>query len=781
MKASYWILASALASALMAQPPSVSMSPTSGNGSSQTFTFQYTSYTNLNYFQGQVLINSGVGAAGGCIINWYEMGNVVYLFDGNGQSYGSGTIGSATTLQNPQCSINLAGASVVFVPGSFTDQVILPISFASAFAGTQNVFMSGCDNAGNCSGWIQTGNWTVPGAATQVTVSSTPSGLGVSIDSAACTAPCTVQWVVGTSHSIAVTTSPQAGTTNTRYTYSNWSDGGAMSHTVTAAVGAGYTADFNTQYYFTTSATSGGSISPSSGGWYNSGTVVSVSATPSGGYIFTGFSGSLSGTTTPQNLTISNAFLAAQANFALTPVQYTISSSPAGLSVNIDGTSRTTPYNVMWSPGTPHSLVVATPQGDVGSGVRYVFSSWSDGSTQTTDNITAGSGRTYTASFATQYMIATSVSPSGAGTLLPSPGWYSGPNITFNAGHAPGQTFSNYTGAINSTINPFNTTLTGPMSVTANFVPEASVSANCSASPNPVIVGQSTTFTATASGGQGPGTYSYSWTTGPVSGLGSTISFTPSATGTYTESVTATSDNRSGQASCSVLAVTGAPTSAPTLLAPANGGTILPGTAILTWTRLTGSSPADSYVVSFGTTNPPPAISPPVPDPGSGDTASYSASLSPLTTYYWTVKGVFQSLPGPAAAVASFSTTANVPSQVTLVSPTNGAANQATSLPLSWSQASGASSYDVYLGTSPSSMTVLSNVPDPGGSGGIISASSGILSPSQAYYWQVIAKNSGGAAPASATWSFTTAVSGSHLTKEYIRLGGRVIAVENNQ
>ena len=40
-------------------------------------------------------------------------------------------------------------------------------------------------------------------------------------------------WVQGSSHALA-TTSPQNGSTGVRYVFTNWSDGGVLSHSVTA-------------------------------------------------------------------------------------------------------------------------------------------------------------------------------------------------------------------------------------------------------------------------------------------------------------------------------------------------------------------------------------------------------------------------------------------------------------------------------------------------------------------------------------------------------------------
>jgi hypothetical protein len=110
---------------------------------------------------------------------------------------------------------------------------------------------------------------------------------------------------VGTTHTIAAPATVAAGA-GIQHVWASWSDGGALSHAVTApASPATYTAAFNTQYFLTTQASpaASGVIAPASG-WYNGGSSVSVSATPNSGYLFSGFSGGLSGTGTPQNLTL---------------------------------------------------------------------------------------------------------------------------------------------------------------------------------------------------------------------------------------------------------------------------------------------------------------------------------------------------------------------------------------------------------------------------------------------------------------------------------------------
>jgi hypothetical protein len=112
--------------------------------------------------------------------------------------------------------------------------------------------------------------------------------------------------VSGSSHTIA-TTSPQSGGTGVQYAWTKWSDNGAISHTVVPTANATYTATFKTQYFLTMTHGTGGTVSPASG-WKNSGTVVSISATPANNFSFSSWTGtgtgSYSGTNNPASVTM---------------------------------------------------------------------------------------------------------------------------------------------------------------------------------------------------------------------------------------------------------------------------------------------------------------------------------------------------------------------------------------------------------------------------------------------------------------------------------------------
>ena len=87
-----------------------------------------------------------------------------------------------------------------------------------------------------------------------------------------------------------------------------------------------------------------------------------------------------------------------------------------------------------------------------------------------------------------------------------------------------------------------------------------------------------------------------------------------------------------------------------------------------------------------------------------------------------------------------------LPGAVTLLSPTNGAVGVSTSPSLTWSAATGATSYAVNFGTSNPPPLVFNT------SG--LTYSPAALTAGTTYYWQITATNSSGSTP-SAVWSFT--------------------------
>ena len=126
-----------------------------------------------------------------------------------------------------------------------------------------------------------------------VTIESEPSGLSVAVDGTTYTTPKSFNWTEGSQHTISALPPPPSS--GTRYVFTNWSDGGAQTHTITAVPGGVYTTTgFTAQYLITAAVSGSGSITfnpTSPDGYYTSGTTVYVNAVAAAGYQFLGWGG----------------------------------------------------------------------------------------------------------------------------------------------------------------------------------------------------------------------------------------------------------------------------------------------------------------------------------------------------------------------------------------------------------------------------------------------------------------------------------------------------------
>ncbi len=114
-----------------------------------------------------------------------------------------------------------------------------------------------------------------------------------------------------------------------QYSFANWSDGGAQAHTITILGSTTtYTANFNAAYQLTTAVnpSGDGSVSPASGSYYAAGSPVQLTATPNTGYVFTGWTGTVTSASNPLTLTM-NSPVTETANFAKL-IGFTITPNP---------------------------------------------------------------------------------------------------------------------------------------------------------------------------------------------------------------------------------------------------------------------------------------------------------------------------------------------------------------------------------------------------------------------------------------------------------------------
>jgi Divergent InlB B-repeat domain len=170
----------------------------------------------------------------------------------------------------------------------------------------------------------------------------------------------------------------------------------------------------------------------------------------------------------------------------------TVATSPAGLSITVDGTAYTAPQTFNWVVGSSHTLNTTSPQNASG-GTADVFSSWSDGGAQSHSVTAPAATTTYTANFTLEYQLTTQASPSADGSVTPASGNYyaGGATVPVTATANSGFVFTNWTstgGSFDSTTNASaNFTMpSAAATVTGNFV--AAVTITITTSPANLMV-----------------------------------------------------------------------------------------------------------------------------------------------------------------------------------------------------------------------------------------------------------------------------------------------------
>jgi hypothetical protein len=187
---------------------------------------------------------------------------------------------------------------------------------------------------------------------------------------------------------VTVTANPNAG-----FAFNDWSGdltGSNNSTTITMNGNKSVTANFVAVPTFTmaTSTSNGAIILNPPGGVYNAGTVVTVTANPNVGYAFGSWSGDLSGSVNPTNITM-NMNKSVTANFVPVPT-YTLTTSATNGSITLNSPGG------IYNSGT---VVTVTAIPNAG----YSFGNWSgnlSGSVNPT-NITMSGNRSVTANFNT--------------------------------------------------------------------------------------------------------------------------------------------------------------------------------------------------------------------------------------------------------------------------------------------------------------------------------------------------------------------------------------------
>jgi uncharacterized repeat protein (TIGR02543 family) len=256
---------------------------------------------------------------------------------------------------------------------------------------------------------------------------------------------------------VTITATPAAG-----YQFVSWSGAvfnpNSATTTVTMDASKSVTANFSrTQVDLTMQVNQAGwgTTTPAVGTHnYNSGDVVSILATPSSGYEFVDWTGSVANPNSASTTITMDANKTAQANFARIEYQLTMGSATGGSSSPTAGSYTYYSGDVVPLDATPSA--------------GYHFVNWSGAvvdpnSASTT--VLMDAPKTVTPNFAldSTFPLTISVSPVAGGTTTPAPGTYNHPvgtNVTITASANAGYHFVNWTGDVQGTVTNMSMTVT---------------------------------------------------------------------------------------------------------------------------------------------------------------------------------------------------------------------------------------------------------------------------------------------------------------------------------
>jgi len=432
----------------------------------------------------------GCTGTGTCVVTITAAVNVTATFTLNTYTLTAATAGTgAGAVTSVPAGITCgADCSEVVGHGSVMTLTATPAT-GSTFAGWSG---GGCTGTGTCAVTVTaattvTATFTLNTYALSVTKAGTGAGTVTSSPAGvSCGATCSATFGHGTL--VALTASPATGSTFTGWSGGGCSGTGTCAVTVTAATTV--TASFTLNSYTLTVARSGtgaGTVTSSPAGIncgatcsqsVNHGSVVTLTASPSTGSSFAGWSGGGCSGTGTCAVTVTSA-TSVTATFTLNTYTLSVtigastgagsvSSSPAGISCGAD-------CSEVYSHGTPVTLT-ATPS------ANSTFSGWSGACTGTGSCTVSMIGpNVVTATFAiATYPLTVALTGSGSGSVSSSPAGIScgadcsevvnhGTVMTLTASPSFGSTFTGWSGGGCTGTGTCTVTVTSATSVTATF------------------------------------------------------------------------------------------------------------------------------------------------------------------------------------------------------------------------------------------------------------------------------------------------------------------------
>ena len=252
---------------------------------------------------------------------------------------------------------------------------------------------------------------------------------------------------------------------NAGYSFVNWTEGSTVLSTVsdlaiTMTGNRVLVANFAINKYSLTVISSNGTVVKNPNQTiFDSGTTVSLSATPNTGYNFTSWSGDATGSTNPLTVTM-NSNKVITANY--TAITYTLNV------IANHGSVVKLPNQANYNSGSSVILTAIPESG-------YTFTSWSGDATGTTNplSVTMNSNKNITANFTAippvTYTLNVTANNGSVVKLPNQTNYNTGSSVVLTATPDLGYTFTSWSGDATGSTNPLNVTMNSNKNITANF------------------------------------------------------------------------------------------------------------------------------------------------------------------------------------------------------------------------------------------------------------------------------------------------------------------------
>jgi uncharacterized protein (TIGR03437 family) len=334
--------------------------------------------------------------------------------------------------------------------------------------------------------------------ARRINLDTVPAGLEVLADRAPVPTPTTLEWGWSSTHSVG-TISPQQDTTGLWWIFSSWSDGGAANHTYQVAdviAADTLTATFvPAASILLTTAPQGLSLTvdgrsnwPNYNFTWGVGETHTLQApaqqTDSQGRIWA-FAGWSNGGAETQSFTVPASAASTGVRLLATynPVgSLTVTSSLAGLTVTVNGTTCGTPCNMQFPVGT-QVRVSAPASVPLGAGTRADMSGWSGsvpGAAGDWVGILSGTPVAISANYQSMNLLTTAAIPAGSASWSVQPGspdgyYASQTTVNISVTAQPGYRFQVWSGDLSGSSPSGAVAMNVPRSVTAQFATVATI------------------------------------------------------------------------------------------------------------------------------------------------------------------------------------------------------------------------------------------------------------------------------------------------------------------